>query len=155
MLQDERDVENEGTDFRTKTCCLGRLFWATDKLQQIYKKNEPIKGNSFVEESVLFIFPCWTNENHATEPWTVGHVISERHWKSTFDLSEIVNNYGLKRGTAWQIPSFISQFSLKLYKQFWKYFHSLILGRLGRGYCKKNRVLEFLSKFLARLLQRF
>ena len=69
-----------------------------------------------------------------------------RHLKSTFDFSEFVNNYGLKRGTVWKILRFISQFSLKLYIQFWKYFHSMILGRLGRGYCKKNRVLEFLAK---------
>ena len=27
-----------------------------------------------------------------------------------------------------------------------KIFHSMILGRLGKGYCKKNRVLEFLPK---------
>ena len=32
-----------------------------------------------------------TNGNHATEPQTVGHVISKRHWKSTFDFSEIVS----------------------------------------------------------------
>ena len=25
------------------------------------------------------------------EPKTIGHVISERHWKSTFDFSKIVN----------------------------------------------------------------
>ena len=32
-----------------------------------------------------------TNGNHATEPQRVGHVISERHWKSTSNFSEIVN----------------------------------------------------------------
>ena len=26
MLQDERDVGNEETDFRIKHCCLGRIF---------------------------------------------------------------------------------------------------------------------------------
>ena len=41
--------------------------------------------------------------------------ISERHWRSTLHFTEIVNNYGLKRGTACQIMWFISQFSLKLY----------------------------------------
>ena len=52
------------------------------------------------------------------EAETDAHVISEWHWKSTFDFSEIVNNYRLKRGTVWQILRFISQFSLKLYIQF-------------------------------------
>ena len=41
---------------------------------------------------------------------------------------------------------FISQFSLKLYIQFSKYFHSMILGRLGKGYYEKNRMLQFLAK---------
>ena len=47
----------------------------------------------------LFTFPYQTNGNHATELSTVGLVISERSWKSTFDFTEIVNNYGKKRGT--------------------------------------------------------
>ena len=89
-----------------------------------------------MEESVVFTFPYQTNGNHATEPKTVGHIISGRHWKSTFDFGEIVNNYGLKRGTVWQIVRFICQFSLKLYIQLSKYFHSMILGSVGRGYCK-------------------
>ena len=71
-----------------------------------------------MEESVVFTFPYQANENHATEPSTVGHVISERHCKSTFDFTEIVNNYGLKRATVCQIVRFISQFSLKLSIQF-------------------------------------
>ena len=98
------------------------------------------------EESVVFASPYQANGNHATETLTVGHVMSQRDWKSTFDFTEIVNNYGLKRGTVCQIVRFISQFSLKLYIQFGKYFHSVVLGCVGRGYCGKNRVLEFLAK---------
>ena len=79
-----------------------------------------------------------TNGNHTMEPQTVGHVILELHWKSTFDFSEFVNSYRLKRGIVWQIEIFISQFYLKLYIQFWKYFRSMILERLVRGYCKKK-----------------
>ena len=56
-----------------------------------------------MEESVLFTFANQTNRDHAMEPQTVSHVISERHWKSTFNFSEIVNNYGLKRVTVRQI----------------------------------------------------
>ena len=82
------------------------------------EKNQAIKEKFFVEETIVFTFPYQTNGNHATEPSTVGHVISERHWKSTFDFTEIVNNYGLKRGTVGQIVRFISQFSLKLHIQF-------------------------------------
>ena len=54
-----------------------------------------------VEESVVFTFPYQINGSHATEPSTVGFVISERHRKITFDFTETVNNYGLKRATAY------------------------------------------------------
>ena len=47
-----------------------------------------------MEESVVFTFSYQTNGNPATEPSTGGHVIPERHWKSTFDFAEIVNNTG-------------------------------------------------------------
>ena len=77
------------------------------------------------------------------EPSTVDHVISERHWKSTFDFTEIVNNCGLQQGTVCQIVRFISQFFIKLYIQC---FQSVVLESVDRGYCKKNRVLEFLAK---------
>ena len=47
-----------------------------------------------------------------------GHVISGQHWKSNFDLTEIVNNYRLNRGTEGKIARFISKFYLKLYIKF-------------------------------------
>ena len=110
----------------------------------LWRRNQPY----------LFIFPYQTNGNHATELSTVGHVISERHWKSTFDFTEIVNNYGLKRGTVLQIIKFISHFSLKLYKQYWKTSHSMVLGSVGRYYSKKIGCCNFWPKFLAWLPQR-
>ena len=111
-----------------------------------YRRKIANQGEVLCNRGGIFTFPYQANGNHATKPSTVGHVISERHWKSTFDFTEIVNNYGLKRGTVCQIVRFISQFSLKLYTQFWKYFHSMVLGSVGRGYCGKNRMLEFLVK---------
>ena len=102
----------------------------------LWRRNQPY----------LFTFPYQTNESHATEVSTVGHVISEQHWKSTFDFSEIVNSYGLRRGRVCQIVKLISHFSLKLYMQYWKWFHSMVLGSVGRDYSKTNRVLEFLAK---------
>ena len=45
-----------------------------------------------MEESIVFIFPYQANGSHATEPSRVGHVITERHWKSTSDFNEIVNS---------------------------------------------------------------
>ena len=47
---------------------------------------------SITEKSFIFIFPYETSGNHATEPSTFGHIISERHWKSTLDFTEIANN---------------------------------------------------------------
>ena len=71
-----------------------------------------------MEESALFTFPYQTYGNYATELATVGHIVSEQHWKYTFDFTEIVNNYGLKGGIVCQIVRFFSHFSLKLYIQY-------------------------------------
>ena len=68
--------------------------------------------------SIYLSLSFQTNGNHAMEKSTVGHVISERHWESTFDFTEIVNNHGLKRGTVCQTVRFVSQFSLQLFIQF-------------------------------------
>ena len=85
-----------------------------------------------MEKSVVFTFPYQTNVNYTTETPTVGHVISERHWESTFSFTEILNIYGLKPGTLCQIAKFACQFSLKLYLQFRKHFRSMFLGGVGR-----------------------
>ena len=61
------------------------------------------------------------------------------HWKIAIDFTEILVNYGLKRRTVCKTVRFISQFFLKLYIQLWTYFHSMVLGRIGREYCKKIR----------------
>ena len=71
-----------------------------------------------MEKSVVFTFPYQASQNHGTEPLTVCHIISERHWKSKFDFTENVNNYRLKRRTVCQIVRFISLFFLKLYIEF-------------------------------------
>ena len=60
-----------------------------------------------MEESVVFTFP------HQNK-WKPCHGAIN----STFDFTEIVDNYGLKQGTVWQIMRFVSQFSLKLNIQF-------------------------------------
>ena len=61
---------------------------------------------------------CFTRNTLSTFSCSDYCVISVRHWKSTFDFTEIVNNCRLKRGTTCQIVRFISQISLKLYIQF-------------------------------------
>ena len=63
-----------------------------------------------MNESVLFTFSYQTNGNHAIQLSRVGHVISERYWKRTFDFTEIVNNFGLKRETVCQIVRTILTF---------------------------------------------
>ena len=71
-----------------------------------------------MEELVIFTFPYQTDGNHATKPPTIGQVISEQQWKSTFGFTEIINNYGLKWETVHQIVGLIFHFFLKLDIQF-------------------------------------
>ena len=68
----------------------------------------------FVEESVVFTYPDQTAGNLVTNLSTVGHLISEHHWKSTFDFTDFVKYYELKRGTVCQLMRFNPHFSLKL-----------------------------------------
>ena len=133
--------------FKNKKCVvLAEYFKQQTNCSRYRRKTSQSRRSPSWRNQSYLLFLVKTNGNHATEPETVGNVISERHWKSAFDFTEIVDNYGLKRGTVWKIVRFISQFSLKLCIKFWKYFNSMILRRLRRGCCKKNWVLEFLAK---------
>ena len=68
MLQDEQDVGNEETDFRTKNLLSWQNILSNRQIAADIEENEPIKEKSFVEESLLFTFPHQTNGNHVTEP---------------------------------------------------------------------------------------
>ena len=146
MLQDEQDVGNEETDFRIKNLLSSQNILRNRQIAADIEEKLANQGEVLRRE----ISPIYLSLSNKWKPCH-GAInsrprISERHWKSTFDFSEIVNNCGLKPGTVGQILRFISQFSLKLYIQFWKYFNSMILGRLGKGYYKKIWVLDFLAK---------
>ena len=68
MFQDERDVGNEETDFRIKNLLSWQNILSNRQVAVDIKINEPIKGNSFPVESVVFTLPDQTNGNHATQP---------------------------------------------------------------------------------------
>ena len=132
---------------REKFVVLAENLWQQTNCRRYKRKiGKPRRGLSWRNQPNLFIFPDQTNGNHATELSAVGHVISDWHWNSTFDFTEAVNNYRLKRGAVCQIISFISHYSLKLHMQYWNFFHSMVLGRVGGDYSKKNRVLKCLAK---------
>ena len=95
MFQDKRMQKTKKNIQYITICCLGNIFRTAGRLQQILNRNQPIKWKSFVDEPVVSTSPYQTHENHAKSS-TAGYVISERHWESTFDFTEIVNNYGLK-----------------------------------------------------------
>ena len=77
-------------------------------------------------------------------------------WRNQLYLPFLIkqNNYGVKQGTVCQIMKIVSQFSRKLSIQFWKYFHSMLLGSVVRGYCKNIQCQNFWPISLARLPQR-
>ena len=141
MLQGKRDVGNEETDFRIKYL----LYW-----QNIFSNRQiaaDIEEKWASQGGVLRrgISPIYLSSSNKWRPchWDIN---SRPRNFSAFDFSEILNKCGFKRGTVWEILRFIFQFSRKLYIQFWKYFHSMILWRLGKGYCNRKRVLENLVK---------
>ena len=88
-------------------------IWNSRQIAADIKQKLELNKRSFIEESAVFILSYQTNGNHVTELSTVRHAISERHWKSTFNFNEIINNYGLKQKNVFQIVIFISHFSYK------------------------------------------
>ena len=159
MLQDEQDLGTEETDFRIKDLLSWLNILSNRQIAAyIQKKNEPIKEKSFVEESVLFIFPHQTNGNgnHVPEPEAVGHVISERHGKSTFDFSEIEQLRIEARNSMANSDIYFPIFSetihtiLKIFSQ-----HDLTkVSRQVKVTVKKIGCQNFWPKVLASLLQR-
>ena len=119
------DVEN-GEKHLRKICCLDRIFWRADRFLHIQKKNKPIK-KSFVEESVAFTFLYQTNENHATEPSKVGHVILrtalERYFRFHCNCKQLLVE---ARNSMPNCEIYFSIFSETIIK-IWKYFHSMVL----------------------------
>ena len=82
---------------------------------------------------------------------TVNHVISEQHWKSTFDFSEIVNKRHIEvRSSIANCEIYFLIFFEAIHKIL-KIFSQHGLGSVGRGYCKKNEVLKFLARLPQRL----
>ena len=109
---------NKEIDFKTEkyVVLVEYLEEQTDYRRYKRRNRKSRRGPSWRwNQPYLITFPYRTNGNHATELSTVSHVISERRWKITLDFTEIVNKYGLKRGTVCQIVKFISHYSLKLY----------------------------------------
>ena len=67
-MQDKQDVGNKETDFRIKNLLPWQNILSNRQTAVDIKKNQLIKGNSFLEESVAFTLPDQTNGNHVTEP---------------------------------------------------------------------------------------
>ena len=51
-------------------------------------------------EQVIPTTPSEASGNHTTELSTIGHVNPQWRWKSTFDFTQIVNNYALEANNA-------------------------------------------------------
>ena len=88
---------------------------AADVQEKLANQGEALHGG--ISHIYVSLWNKWKSCQGAID----SRLCTERHSKSTFNFSEIVNNYGLKQGTVWHIL-IISQFSLKLYTQLWKYF---------------------------------
>ena len=139
MLQDEQDVGNEETDFRIKNLLSWKNILSNRQIAADIEEKWANQG----EVLRRGISPIYLSSSNKWKPCHGAinsrprnlRTVLEKYFRFQWNCKQL---YGLKRGTVWQILRFISQVSLKLYLQFWKYFHSMILGRLGRGYCKKT-----------------
>ena len=62
--------------------------------------------------------PSQASGNHTTELSTIGHINPQWRLTSTFDFTQIVNNYALKQIMLCHMLKFVFHFSQKLHMQF-------------------------------------
>ena len=65
--------------------------------------------------------------------------------KSTFDFTEIVNEWKWKPGTVCHYVRFISQLSYERHTQILKCFHSELICSVASDYHENNKVKDFLA----------
>ena len=146
MLQDEQDVGNEEADFWIKSL----LSWQNILSNRQIAADIEEKWANQGEVLRRGISPIYLSSSNKWKP--CHRVINSRSrnprtaLEKCFRFQWNCKQLWIEAGTVWQILRFTSQFSLELYMQFWKYFHSMILGRLVKDHYKKDRVLEFLAK---------
>ena len=115
-VSQQMNVGIEEMNVRCKIYCLGRIFETADRLQKIKRKSSKSRRVS----------SCWNKS-----------FLQPLRWKSTFDFTQIVNNYASKRRMLSRRLKFVFHVSQKLHIQFRKIFHSVLLCSVGSDYCKK------------------
>ena len=103
------------------------------------------KEKSFVQESVVFTFPYETNGSHAREPSTVGYAILRTALERYFRFHWYCKQLQVEARNGMPNCEICFPIFSELIYANWKYFHSMVLGIVGRGYFKKNKMLEFLA----------
>ena len=70
-------------------------------------QGEVLRGG--ISRIYLSLLNKWKPCHGAINSWPRNLRTALEKWKNTFDFTEVVNNYGLKRGTVYQIERFISK----------------------------------------------
>ena len=145
MLQDEQDVGNEETDFRIKNL----LSWQNILSNRQIAADIEEKWANQGEVLRRGISPIYLSSSNKWKPCH-GAINSrprnlrtalEKYFRFQWNCKQL----RIEERNSMANSNIYFQFSLKLYIQFWKYFHNMILGRLGKGYCKRSWMLEFLA----------
>ena len=133
MLQDEQDAGKEETDFRIKNL----LSWQNILINRQITADIEEKWANQGEALRRGISPMYLSLSNKWKPCHGAINSRPRNLRTTLEKYCRFQGNCIQLWKFWQILRFISEFFLKLYIQFWKYFHSMILGRLGKGYCRK------------------
>ena len=147
MLQDERDVGNEETDSRIKNLfpwqnILSNWQIAADIEEKWASQGEVLRRGI----SLIYLF--------SSNKWKLCHgAINSRPHNLRTALEKYfrfqLNCKQLRIEARNSMPNseiYFPIFSETIHTILKIFFRSMIWGRLGKGYCKKDRVLEFLAK---------
>ena len=131
-----------------KLAVLAEYFEQQADCNRQRRKISQSRGSPSWRNQQLFTFPDQTNGNHATQPSTVSYIISEQHWKSTFDFTEIVSNFRLnEKEQKSNCEIYFPIFSETIYIQFENIFTVRSQERYTKVTVKKQGVRIFGETF--------
>ena len=154
MVHDERNVGNEETDFRIKNVLSWQNILSNRQTAADIEEKRANQGEVLhlgINPIYLSSSTKWKSRHGAinSRPHNLKTAL-EKQFRFQWNCKQlrIEAMKGIANSEIY-FPIFPETIHTML-----KYFHSMILGRLGKVYCKKLWCCNFWAKFLARLPQR-
>ena len=141
MLQDEQDARNGDTDFRIKNLLSWQNILSNRQIAADIEEKWANQGRALRRG----ISPIYLSSSNKCKPCHGAMNSRPRNLRTAlekfFRFQWNCKHLQIEASDSIANSEIYFPIFSETKLQFWKYFHSMIIGRLGKGYCKKNRVL--------------